>query len=190
MAAPRKEENIKEIIIDTTEELLQSNSMDSLSLASIASAAGISKGTLYHHYKTKEDILLGICDRFLEQQYRDFLEWTEDKEKDTSVHRLIKYVIERNVSEIGPRLHILYHGCIDNEDIREKLIARYHRFQQIIASKISERVGTVSADYVSWLLLLVSDGLIIQSGLKTPDLDIEDFIHQTEKYARFIVSKF
>ena len=83
MAAPRKE-NVKDIIMNATEELLQENSLADISLASIAKAAGISKGTLYYHYKVKEDILLDITDRYLDEQWNDLIKWTEDKGKDTS----------------------------------------------------------------------------------------------------------
>ena len=52
MAAPRKE-NVKEIVLDATAALLKTNTFADLSLAQIAKAAGVSKGTLYYHYKTK-----------------------------------------------------------------------------------------------------------------------------------------
>ena len=92
MAAPRKE-NIKDMIMDATEKLLDSQSLDDISLAQIATEAGISKGTLYYHYKTKEDILLAIADRHLEEQLDDFLIWVDNKNKNTSLHRMMKYVI-------------------------------------------------------------------------------------------------
>lgn len=175
MAAPRKE-NIKEVIIETTEHLLKSNSLDDISLAKIAKEAGISKGTLYYYYKAKEDIILDITDRYLEQQWNDFISWTEDKSKDTSMHRLIKYVIERNVNSSGPRLHLIYDACNGNEAIREKLIERYHKFQTIISEKISERIGSENSDYIAWLLLIISDGLIIQKEISNPFIDINDFV--------------
>ncbi|MBO4382738.1 MAG: helix-turn-helix transcriptional regulator, partial [Clostridia bacterium] len=67
MAAPRND-NVKEIILEKTAQLLEDNGIDSLSLAAIASACGISKGTLYYHYKTKEDIFFDLMDRYLGQQ--------------------------------------------------------------------------------------------------------------------------
>lgn len=183
MAAPRKD-NVKDIIIETTEALLQTHSLDDLSLATISKAAGISKGTLYYHYKTKEDILLDITDRYLEQQWNDLIAWTEDKSKDTSMHRLIKYVMERNVNTSGPRMHLIYNACIGNEAIREKLIERYKKFERIIAEKIAERIGEENADYIAWLLLLVSDGLIIQKEIFNPFIDVNEFIARTDEITK------
>lgn len=179
MAAPRKE-NIKDFILNATEKLLDSQSLDDISLAQIASEAGISKGTLYYHFKTKEDILLAIADRHLERQLDDFLIWVDNSEKNTSLNRLMKYVIEYNVIGAGPRLHLLYNACLGNEDLREKILSRYDRFQKIIKEKISERTNPEYADYLSWVTLLISDGLIIQNSMNNPDLDFERFIKQTE----------
>ncbi|NLL63812.1 MAG: TetR/AcrR family transcriptional regulator [Ruminococcaceae bacterium] len=183
MAAPRKE-NVKDIIMDTTEKLLTTSSLDEISLAKIAKAAGISKGTLYYHYRVKEKILLDITDRYLEQQWDNFITWTEDKEKDTSLHRLVKYVIERSVNFQGPRIHLLYNACIGNKEIQQKMVERYNRFQHVIAEKIAERIGSEHADYVSWLTLLISDGLIIQDGLVNPNIDKDEFIKHTAEIVK------
>ncbi|MDD6807563.1 MAG: TetR/AcrR family transcriptional regulator [Oscillospiraceae bacterium] len=180
MAAPRKD-NVKEIILETTEALLNTHSLDDISLADISKAAGISKGTLYYHYKAKEDILLDITDRFLEKQWNDFIIWTEDKNKDTSLHRLIKYVIERNINLVGPRMHLIYNASLGNEEVKEKLIERYQKFQKMISKKIAERTGSTNSDYLAWLLLLISDGLIIQKEINNPNLDIEEFLKITDK---------
>ena len=61
MAAPRKD-NVKELILNATEELLEHKKLSDISLAEIAREAGISKGTLYYHYKNKNDILFDITD--------------------------------------------------------------------------------------------------------------------------------
>ena len=185
MAATRKE-NVKDIIIDSTEELLNTHSIDDISLASIAKHAGISKGTLYYHYKSKEDILLDIADRYLDKQWDDLLKWTEDKTKDTSLHRLIKYVIERNVKIGSPRIHLIYNACLGNETIREKVIEKYLKFENMISEKIAERIGEEYADYISWLILMVSDGLIIQKEMGNSAIDIDKFIEKTDNLSKIL----
>jgi len=185
MAAPRKG-NVKDIIMDATVELLEKQSLDDISLAKIATTAGISKGTLYYHYKTKEDILLDITNRFIDQQWDDFLIWVDNKEKDTSLHRLYKYVIERNVKYVGPRYHLLYSAFLGNERIREILIERYREFQSLISSKIAERAGDEYADYLAWTALLVSDGLIVQKLLNNENIDIDEFIKKTDDFVSLL----
>ena len=183
MAAPRNED-VKITIMDATECLMESNSIDKISLAAIADAADISKGTLYYHYKNKEEILMDITDRFLDQQWDNFIAWTENAEKDTSLPRLIKYVIERNIDETGPRIHLLYNACIGNSQVQEKLIARYRKFEHVIAEKIAERIPYISADYLAWTALLISDGIIVQKGLDNTEFDSQKYIKETEAYIR------
>lgn len=181
MAAPRKE-NVKELILTAAEDLLKDRKLSDISLAEIARQAGISKGTLYYHYKNKNDILFDITDKYLNEQYRDLIAWTEDASKDTSLHRLIKYVLERDVSTAGMRLHLFYDSMMGNEQIREKLLKRYSEFADIIAKKVGERTDRVSPEYLSWLLLLLSDGLFIHQTLRNPSLNVSDFIRQSEQF--------
>lgn len=183
MAAPRKD-NVKELIVDATQALLSTKKLSDISLAEIAQTAGVSKGTLYYHYKSKTDILFDITDKYLDQQYQDLVQWTEDATKDTSMHRLVKYILERDISTAGMRLHFFYDAMMGNEKIREKLLKRYSEFALLISKKIQERTDKVSADYFSWLLLLASDGLFIHKTLGNTQLDVAGFIQQTEEYIK------
>ena len=110
MAAPRND-NVKEKILDAATGLLNTQTFADISLA----AAGVSKGTLYYHYKNKTDILFGITNRYLDRQWDDLIAWTENKDKDTSVHRLVKYVVERNTASAGMRLHLIHAAMLGDE---------------------------------------------------------------------------
>ena len=180
MAAPRKE-NIKELIIDATCELLKDNALADISLADIAKKAGISKGTLYYHYKTKSEIFFDITDRYLSEQWDDLIRWTENKDKDTSLNRLVKYVVERNTASAGLRMHLLSEAQLGNETLRQSLITRYREFQQLISKKISERTD-LSADFLTWMILLISDGIIVQEAIGNGEFDREAFIAQGIRY--------
>lgn len=180
MAAPRKE-NIKEIILDATRTLLQTHTLADLSLAQIAQAAGISKGTLYYHYKTKSEIFFDLTDRYLNEQWDDFISWTENKEKDTSIQRLVKYVVERNTAEAGLRMHLFCEAQLGDEALRQKLVRRYDEFQRLISSKIAERTD-LPADFLTWLILLASDGIIVQEAIRNDSFERDNFISQSAKY--------
>ena len=185
MAAPRKD-NVKEKILEATAGLLEHKTLSDISLAEIAAASGISKGTLYYHYKTKTEILFDITDRYLDQQWDELIAWTENKEKDTSVPRLVKYVVERNTASAGMRLHLIHAAMLGDEVLREKLLERYRAFETLIAEKIAERTDAVQADYLTWLILLASDGLIVQEALRNTDFDSDAFLRQSTAYLRLM----
>ena len=185
MAAPRKD-NVKEKILEATAGLLEHKTLSDISLAEIAAASGVSKGTLYYHYKTKTEILFDITDRYLDQQWDELIAWTENKEKDTSVPRLVKYVVERNTASAGMRLHLIHAAMLGDEVLREKLLERYRAFETLIAEKIAERTDAVSADYLSQLILLAADGMIVQEALRNDNFDAAAFVRQSEAYLRVL----
>ncbi|MDM8310879.1 MULTISPECIES: TetR/AcrR family transcriptional regulator [Clostridium] len=180
MAAPRKD-NVQKLIIETTEKLLETQKLSDIPFSQIAKGAGISKGTLYYHYKSKNDILFDIMDKYLSKQFDDLITWTENPNKDTSLHRLVKYVLERDISNANMRLHFFYDAMLGNEEVRVKLLKRYEDFAKIISEKIEERTSIMSADYLAWLLLLLSDGLFIHKTLNNENLDVTKFITQSEE---------
>ena len=161
MAAPRND-NVKEKILDAATGLLDTQTFADISLAEIAAAAGVSKGTLYYHYKNKTDILFGITNRYLDRQWDDLIAWTENKDKDTSGHP------------------------VGDEALRAKLIERYAAFERLIAEKIAERTDAVSADYLTQLILLASDGMIVQEALRNDNFDAAAFVRQSEAYLRVL----
>lgn len=186
MAAPRKD-NVKLLILNAAEALLEHNKLSDISLSAIARTAGISKGTLYYHYKTKDDVFCDLTDRYLEEQWNDLIVWTEDVTKDTSLNRLVKYVLERDISTVRMRLHFFYDAMLGNKEIRQKLLSWYTRFAELISEKIGERTQKLSPEYLSWLILLVSDGLYIHQTLGNENLDIDDFISKTAEYAKLLI---
>ena len=185
MAAQRPE-NINEIILDTAEELLMKMPFSDVTLEKIAENAGISKGTLYYYYKSKNEILFDVTDRYLSRQWNELIVWTENKEKDTSPHRLVNYVIERNIASSALRLHLIDAALLGDEEIRLKLVKRYGEFQKLISEKIAERTTAVSADYITWLILMVSDGIIVQNSLKNEAFDTQAFLKQSTEYIKRI----
>lgn len=56
------EETIRKIL-DTAERLFTEKGYDRASLQDIMEESGLSKGAIYHHFASKEDIFYSVCDR-------------------------------------------------------------------------------------------------------------------------------
>jgi AcrR family transcriptional regulator len=178
MAAPRGD-NVKEQILAAAMELLQSR--PDVSLAEIAAAAHVSKGTLFYHYKSKGDIYLDIGERYWDKLSDDLLAWVDNREKDTSPPRLVRYTMQRGVfDESGPlRLHLFTDAISqgsEGEAIRTALIVQYTHFKNILKTRIQERIPGADGENTAWLLLTLVDGLMVQYSLKNPEIDINRFI--------------
>lgn len=64
-----KKTNVKQHIIDTASKLFYVNGYNTTGINEIIAKSAIAKATLYHHFKSKED----ICVAYLEQRHEDFM---------------------------------------------------------------------------------------------------------------------
>lgn len=185
VAAPRND-NVKEKVLSATASLLNTKSLSEITLSEIAHEAGISKGTLYYYYKNKTDIYLDITTGYLNQQYKDLIAWTDNKEKDTSIRRLIMYVVQRNIQSYQTRLHLVNAASLGDDDLRTKLTDLYFSFENLISEKVVERSNLFDPHFFAQLMLLVSDGLIIQEALHNEKFDVEKFVTQSLDYIELL----
>lgn len=179
MAAPRNAD-IAGHILDVAAKLLESTSFAEISLADIARAAGISKGTVYYHYKNKNDILFDIADRYLVQLETRLTAWLTDPSKDTSYIRLLRYTFRDGIFDKSGRmrLYLIAAGISGNEEVRRKLLQRYDTFKEMLGDAIGQRCPGIDKNYAAWTILTMMDGLLVQSLLGNTEMDIDQFIEK------------
>jgi len=56
-------------ILDAAIDLLDGGDLDRITVASVATRAGIAKGTVYLYFRTKEELFLGLTERLLEDWF-------------------------------------------------------------------------------------------------------------------------
>ena len=191
MAAPHNDHR-KEKILQAATQLLTEKSFNEISLSEIARRSGLAKGSVYYYYKTKDDLLYDVADGYLMGMYEELTSWLENKEKDTSLPRLLRFVLSRGADDpaSGLRLHLTVDAVDGNERIAEKLKERYQIFRKVIGETVALRkaegeTGDADAEYYGWLVLTVIDGLMMQILLGNSQLNapafIERFIREMEK---------
>ena len=176
MAAPRNE-NIRDVILDTTAALLRETGFEKISLARISQAAGVSKGTIYYYYTNKEDLLFDVADRYLKSLLDELLAWVDNREKDTNLVRLLGVVMQRGMGEAfgNLRLYLIGASVSGHDALRERYCALYAQFQQTLASRLAQRAPEADADFIAWLTLVITDGLLVQQQLHSPAFDCGAF---------------
>lgn len=180
MAAPRNDD-IKNKILESATKLLRERSFTDISIADIAQQAGVTKGSVYYYYNSKEDLLYDIADGYLQLLYHDLMAWLEDESKDTSLPRLLRYTYQRGIGDPGKslRLHLTLDAIAGNALLRDKLLGRYRMFKNILSEKLRERMPGEDSEYYAWLVIVTVDGLMLQSLLNNPEIDIDSFIENT-----------
>lgn len=177
MAAPLNA-GIREKILAATSRLLEARSFAHISLAEIAKAAGISKGTLYYYYNSKEALLFDIVEQYMSRLAYRLESWITDKSKDTSYRRLLRYAFQCGIYDQSGnlRLHLLAAAVAGDDSLREKLLQKYAYFHQVLAAHIHARRPGVDAGDVAWMVLTMMDGLLMQNQLQNPDFSVDDAI--------------
>lgn len=71
----------KDKILDTVENLISKNNVNSFSIKDIADELKISKGTIFYYYKSKDEIILDIMTKHFKELEDDYFAWL-NKHKD------------------------------------------------------------------------------------------------------------
>ena len=100
MRTVKEPEIRKNEILDAADTLFAQKGFDNTSTGDILEMVGIARGTLYYHFKSKEDILDALIDRY----NRQILSAAQEAASDSSLtarERLIRTILALNVSQKG-----------------------------------------------------------------------------------------
>ena len=127
MRIVKEAEERREEILDAAEKLFAAKGFDNTSTGDILDAVGIARGTLYYHFKSKEDILDGVIERITDQLMRDAGEIVRKKELPV-LERLTKAIVSLNVeSKIGHEIMEQVHrpqNALMHQKMQTTLLAR------------------------------------------------------------------
>ncbi|GAB6087169.1 TetR/AcrR family transcriptional regulator [Alkaliphilus crotonatoxidans] len=92
----------KNEILDAAEELFAQKGFDGTSTNDILEKVGIARGTLYYHFKSKEDIMDALIERYNDRILDVAREINEDKSIPI-YERIVRVVMALNISSEGGR---------------------------------------------------------------------------------------
>ena len=169
-AAERRNE-----ILDVAERLFCTNVYDNTSTNDILAEIGIARGTLYYHFKNKEDILDAMIARILEETIRKAEKIALD-ESVPVLERLTKTVLAANVdTKTGSMILEQVHkpqNALMHAKMQEKLLSQLvPLFVKIIEDGISQNL--MQTDYPEdtvQMLLLYSNTVFDDSIEYSPEV--------------------
>lgn len=171
--------NIKEHIINVASKLFYSNGYNATGINEIIAESEIAKATLYHHFKSKED----ICLAYLEERHLSFM-------KDLKTYVVNKNEGRQKLLAIFDFLRELYqkgdfHGCWGIKTLgelpseNEKILTVIQRQKKELLLFLGEIVGDVIANIslaetekISGGIYLLYEGAITESHLHRNDWPI------------------
>ncbi|NMA48792.1 MAG: TetR/AcrR family transcriptional regulator [Tissierellia bacterium] len=172
--------NTKQEILDAASKLIAQKGVKDTSLADISRKIGISKGTLYYYYSTKDDIIFDIADIHLKEMTEELLLWLENIEDNANPKEILMVVFEKILSaETRGKLHLylISDAVVGNNVLKERFIARYKEWRITLedGARMVFKDRKVNYEVISHIILAILDGLTIQRMLGIENLPLKDF---------------
>ena len=144
----KEAEERKKEILDVAEELFTAKGYESTSTTDILERVGIARGTLYYHFKSKEEILDALIDRIIQGMVSNIRLALSDKS--TALQKLISFVGAMKVdSAIGREITDYAHKP-QNALMHQKIQNSLLKVLTPIAAEIIEegiKEGSCSTSY-------------------------------------------
>jgi len=177
----RRLEHTRSLLLDAAENVFAEKGFLAAKLDDIAHAAGYTKGAIYKHFATKEELFLAVSDRYWRRYFDNFAE----------VMASAKSVTAREFDEIAARWRQLSrdrgaeHAALGHEftlyllrnpEARERVAAKrsevVEKLSEFIVKGIDRLGGTLLIPPLTFaqVLIATSDSVILGSELDDVDL--------------------
>lgn len=169
----------KNAFISAAEKLITDQGANDFSLADLSKAMGISKGTLYYHYPTKDDLILDIMEKHMNELSQDYIDWFARHQKDSiSPQRFLDVIFYKGVKLFNKsKMHIyLINECMrGNVSLRKRYTDLWDSWQD----KLEEGLKKIfpedqDCQAYAYLLMLLIDGLTVQEALDHSDSELNE----------------
>jgi AcrR family transcriptional regulator len=177
----RRLERTRSLLLDAAEEVFAEKGFTPASLDDIARAAGYTKGAIYKHFATKEELFLAVSDRYWRRYFDNFAEVlsaaTEvgSRELDDIAERWRQLSLDRG-AEHAALGHEFTLYLLRNPDARERVAAKRSEVVEALAKFIVEGIDRLGGALLippltfAQVLVATSDSVVLGSQLDDIDL--------------------
>ncbi len=177
-------------ILDSATKLFSEKGYDSTSVTDIMNEVGIAKGTLYYHFKSKEEILDGIIERIKETLISNAKLVLEDESlnlyQKISKALLSLQVQESSGKDIFSEVHKPQNALMEQKILKEMIKDVTPVLSELIEKGNKEKVFNCEYPYESAELFITYGNIVFDSNYvqMTPEqmfIRINAFIKNMEK---------
>ena len=171
--------NNRQKIIDAATALVMEQGVKGTSLADIANAAGISKGTLFYHFAAKDDLIYELT-----EQHFDGITKANLKRAAQMQSVSLQEILQESLSSIVRaedrgklNLYLLQEAVTETPALKDRFAGKYQEFQLMMGHFLDMVVPQINPDkakVLSRLLVAILDGLIIQWLLEPDAISVKE----------------
>jgi TetR/AcrR family transcriptional repressor of nem operon len=166
----------KTAILDAAQDLVQKQSISGVSFQQLANHVGIKKGSMYHHFASKDELMVGLLDRVHTQ-----LKETFDRGEGKPALKRLKYYLEIYRSYILPGQNMCPAGAFAGEwgSVSQDVQKAVQRILKMQIKNIADivRAGMESGDFVEqdrspdqiakWIFSMLQGSLVCDRVMET-----------------------
>lgn len=171
--------------MNTAARLIKERGVSRISLADIAEAVKISKGTLYYYYPSKGALVFDVAEESMNHMSRKILEWIERGRDGTSPEDILKIVFD-TVLKARSRGQIHFYLILEalaDESLRGKFLGEYGKWRAMIQHGLERILPGRETSLFAQIILATIYGLLLHSLLGGEKPALSDI-------SRFFVSAF
>ena len=177
----RRLEHTRSLLLDAAEEVFAEKGFTTATLDDIAHAAGYTKGAIYKHFVTKEDLFLAVNDRYWRRYFDNFAEVMSTAsqigahELDEIAERWRQLSRDRG-AEHAALGHEFTLYLLRNPDARERVAAKRSEVVEALGKFIVEGMEQLGAALLippltfAQVLVATTDSVMLGSQLDDIDL--------------------
>ncbi len=167
----------KKTIVAAAMRLIVEKGMAYASLANIAKAAGISKGTLHYYYTSKNDLIFDVAQQHVEDITNHLFALINSSGSRHSAVDIVCLLFEAHrKSQIRIQLHLglVQQAISGNDDLKRRFLEKYREWKSSVVEGLSRLLPDhEDPEMISHLIVAAVDGINIQSVLGMDDIPIE-----------------
>jgi AcrR family transcriptional regulator len=163
-------------ILDIAESVLLNKGLRNASLSDIANAAGISKGTLYYYFASKDLLIFSVAMRYFDRANALMEEWMSTIRSPDMSEDALRLVLENVIGDERTARIMLFltqDAAFGNTRLKEKFILRYNDWKKTLSDAIGRLFGKDEKQCAlfSELLISVMEGFSMRVALsqRLPD---------------------
>jgi len=167
-------------LLDAACELFAAKGYEKTNVSDIAARAGVSQGTIYWYFKSKDELLLAVFEDWLAQLAQDYVAIVG--QPGTTEDRLRRYAraAARRMQEAEALIPIeteFWTLIFRNDAIRERFGELFRQFRADIADLFRQGVTSgelrsdINPDHLAAIAIAVYDGLVLQWAAEPQAVD-------------------
>ena len=190
----KSKDNSKEQILEAAMKVFVKNGFSETRMEDIAENSGLSKGAIYHHYKSKKDLFLALID-FWEEYFFFKIFFNKDVESKKSAD-LLRDMASDMIETFKTRKYILlaelefWSLANHDEDVRAKTEALYIKLMKLIRTIISKGVSSnefkkLDVDVAALSVMTSLQGVIWFSIFQDKNISAEQYLNNVIEFIIF-----